>query len=152
MRNQEKRYEDFDGQNLNVLRLNTVKEVEIAIAEIKYAIDNINRDLELRAGDELWAEMAIRAKDSLAHKGQMLVLRLSDLREQEKRRNEKRQYMEKIQSNKLPPFAANAISFQAAAKAMMDEKAYLKIVDVAARMKQAMCVSDNNEERKLNHE
>lgn len=34
----------------------------------------------------------------------------------------------------------------------MDEKAYLKIVDVAARMKQAMCVSDNNEERKLNHE
>ena len=72
----------FDCRYLNVFKLYTVRQCEIAIAEIKYQADNIERDLRDRADDEGWNIGGARvALADYQHKARMVVLRREEIAE-----------------------------------------------------------------------
>ena len=75
--------DSFDCRYLNVFKLYTVRQCEIAIAEIKYQADNIERDLRDRADDESWKIGGARAAlADYQHKARMVVLRREELAEE----------------------------------------------------------------------
>lgn len=71
----------FDSRYMNVLKLTTVIDCDIAIAEIKNSVDGIESDLKQRVGDESWAESARFAKRDYEHKGRMVMLKRAGLLE-----------------------------------------------------------------------
>src|ERR1035437_3047075 len=71
----------FDSRYLNVLKLATVLDCDIAIAEIKNCLDGIDADIKGQYGDEDWERSARAAKRDYEHKGRMGVLKRAGLLE-----------------------------------------------------------------------
>lgn len=64
---------------MNVIKLQSVPDCDIAIAELKYAIDSIKADIEARFGDEDWAVGARIALRDHEHKARLVVIKRESL-------------------------------------------------------------------------
>lgn len=101
----------FDAKQINVLGLKKAVDCEIAIAEIKFCVDRIRRQLRDELGDAKWIQAANFAIEELEHKGRLVALKMADISSRPK----------------FPDYVLAALSFKNAAGIVLDEKSLEKI-------------------------
>ena len=67
--------EAFQPRYMNVMKLQSVVDCDIAIAELKYAIDGIHADIAGGWGDADWLASAQHALKDYEHKARLVVIK-----------------------------------------------------------------------------